>query len=126
MLPWVIAVVVLCPLLAAGVTLRRRHTRRARPRAEEFGPIPSCVRLLTSDEDLRDAVERAVAHERVVAQRSTARIDRYHRIVDRPVPIVAGGELLEFEASSGSRPAGRAARGSNAAVHPQPPPDNAA
>lgn len=143
MLPWwMIGVLALCTLLGAFLVLRLRRARRRRPGATELGPLPSCVRLLTTEDDLRDAVERAVAHERLIAQRTTARIDRYHRIVDEPSEPVTGGELLELDSSSGSlltgrsRPEGRAStrisssrdghdRHEAPSFSPQPPPDAA-
>lgn len=102
MVAWVIGGSVLCVALAAGAVARRRAKRASHPTSSEFGPIRPAVRLLTSDEDLRAAIERAVAYERVTADRTTARIDRYYRIVDeQPERVRARAELLDFDSSAG-------------------------
>ena len=57
-------------------------------RATELGRS-SCVRLLTARTTC--GAGSAVAHERLTRS-TTARIDRYHRIVDEPSEPVTGGE----------------------------------
>lgn len=123
MIPIVISAAAVGLLLLVGGALALRRRRRARRRApadNDFSPIRSAVRVLATDDDLREAIERAVAYERVTASRSTARIDRYYRIVDEhsapeeaeptevevdpagAEPVQARAELLGFETSSGT------------------------
>jgi hypothetical protein len=63
---------------------KRQHRRRfARRRIEP----QSCVRVLNDDNELAEAVERAIAFERVGARASGARIKRYEHA--RPAaPVV--------------------------------------
>lgn len=56
-----------------------RHATVTTPQPE-LGPISTAVRVLRTEDDLRDAIERAVASERVTADRASARIDRYRGI----------------------------------------------
>lgn len=44
-------------------------------------PGPSLVRILTTDDELRDAVRRAASFERVVADRMQTRARRYEAMV---------------------------------------------
>ena len=88
-------------LVATAVVLHRRGRRRREVGVSELGPIRSAVRLLTTDEDLREAVERALLYERRNADQTKARMDRYSRIAAEQLPFEVTGEasISGFEAS---------------------------
>lgn len=105
MVALLVGVVVVSPLLLVGAVLLARRTRAPKRTFEELGPIRPAVRLLTNDDELRDAIDRAVAYEQVTARRTSARIDRYHRIVDEQLQPTA--QILDFESSAGQLVFGR-------------------
>ena len=88
-------------LVATAVVLHRRGHRRREVGVSELGPIRSAVRLLTTDEDLREAVERALLYERRNADQTKARMDRYSRIAAEQLPFEVSGDasITSFEAS---------------------------
>jgi hypothetical protein len=65
--------------------------RRADSRAEEPVRVRSLVRVITSEDELRDAVERAARFERMVIERMQTRARRYEDMVAptliSPAPI---------------------------------------
>jgi len=88
-------------IVVATFVLRRRGRRRHEVAASELGPIRSAVRVLTTDDDLREAVERALLYERRTADRTRARMDRYSRIAAEQLPfdVTGEGNVTSFEAS---------------------------
>ena len=88
-------------ILAGTFVVHRRGRRHREVGASELGPIRSAVRLLTTDEDLREAVERALRDERRNADRTRARMDRYRSIAAEELPFDVSGEgnVTSFEAS---------------------------
>ena len=74
-------------LLAAVVGLFLR--RRSRPRANQPEPFKQSrtVRILSTEEELADAVRRAIATEHQLGTKSTKRIRRYKRLVPSSVEV---------------------------------------
>ena len=88
-------------LLGTVLVLHRRGRHRHEVGSSELGPIRSAVRVLTTDEDLREAVERALLYERRNADRTRARMDRYSRIAAEQLPfdVTGEGNVTSFEAT---------------------------
>lgn len=63
-----------------------RRSREAERHRE--GPR-SCVRVLSGDDELAQALERAIEYEESGTARSQARIDRYQQLVARRSVVVA-------------------------------------
>ena len=59
-----------------------RRSRRAKGKAVAPARAPSPVRVLTTDEELRDAVRRAVIFEQALADRVHTRTRRYEEMVN--------------------------------------------
>jgi hypothetical protein len=102
-----VMVIAVAAVAATGVlaqVLRRRRPRT--PHSTDFGPVRPAVRLLTTDEELRAAVDRAVAGERAAAARYSQRIDRYSRLASiRPSEregVTGDATIIAMESSIGS------------------------
>lgn len=98
------SVAVLCSAVAFAVHRRARSRNLAVPSPPEFEPVRPSVRVLVTDEDLRDAVERAVECERRSAARSTERIDRYSRIIGDSQTVQGRAQVQGFESLMSSYP----------------------
>lgn len=96
------AVAVLCCAIAFVVHRRTRRQQRTVPPLPEFEPVRPAVRVLVTDEEVREAVARAVECERRSAERSTGRIDRYRRIIGDSPTVQGLGEVQGFESLLGS------------------------
>jgi hypothetical protein len=72
----VLLTVVAAVVAAGGIVGLLRRRRRPQPHDEPVHTRPT-VRLLTTEQDLQAAVERAVSTERAEVARAQARIDRY-------------------------------------------------
>ena len=81
---------------ARSELLRRHRARRARPMPEPR----SLVRVLTNEDELREATERAIGYEQQVARRVADRIERY-RAVSPLAPVVS---LVRDPDDSGTPP----------------------
>jgi len=84
-----IAAVAFTVLLAAALATGTaawwlRRPAKSEPPAEQLGQVRPAVRLLRTEEELREAVDRAVATERAQVARTSARIDRYARLCAEP------------------------------------------
>ena len=79
-----------CSLWLPGEVQRRRRDRLRRSMPEPR----SLVRILEGDDELREAVERAVQYERQVVSAASDRIERYCSVghVAPVVPIGAGSD----------------------------------
>ena len=62
--------------LAATAAYRARRRRRAVPHWPTVNPAPPNVRLLRSDDDVRDAAERASEREHLLAATARRRAER--------------------------------------------------
>ncbi|HLU42417.1 MAG TPA: hypothetical protein VKZ55_08475 [Microthrixaceae bacterium] len=75
----VLALFVTAALVVAGLRLTRTRTEPSEDAPPR--PLGTAVRLLRTEEELAEAVDRAVEAEQRAAARSTARIDRYTRLL---------------------------------------------
>lgn len=93
-----IAVVVAVVVVAVAGRLIRRH--RAPASIAESPACPSSlVRVLTSDEELRDAVHRAADFERMVADTVRTRARRYEAMVaEIPIADIGIGRRRSVQA----------------------------
>lgn len=84
-----------------------RYRRKSALSVEEPAPR-SMVRVLRSDEELREAVDRAVRFERVLADSLQTRTRRYEAMV-RPAPITRIETALTARSEAADDPAPRSA-----------------
>lgn len=94
-------------VLAVAAVAVVRYRRRNAPSIEEPAPR-SLVRVLRSDEELREAVDRAVRFERVLADTLQTRTRRYEAMV-RPAPITRIETALTARGDAADDPAPRSA-----------------
>jgi hypothetical protein len=71
---------------AWGFGVLRHPRRRAEARVEIPEPPSSLVRVLTSDEELKEAVDRAAYFEQLVADARRSRRRRYEALVPGSTP----------------------------------------
>lgn len=75
----VVIVLAVVGVLLGAIGIHQRRKASGRTTAPEHRP--SLVRVLTTDEELRDAVHRAASFERAVADRMRTRARRYEAMV---------------------------------------------
>jgi hypothetical protein len=83
----IVSLVAFCVWATTRLTVwqRHRHTQAERPHVEP----QTLVRLLESREELEEAVRRAAAFERGVADMLELRARRYEALLERPADILA-------------------------------------
>lgn len=100
-----LAVIVCGAAAAVRVAWRRRS---AGPLTQEPPRESRLVRLLTSDEELHDAVARAARFEQMMADTHSTRVRRYEAMVS-PLRAPAIGPGRRFPAGEGDRDGARSA-----------------
>jgi len=94
----VLVLFVIATLVVAG--LRARHPRTAPGPESDPGPVHTAVRVLRTEEELAEAIDRAVEAEQRAAARSSARIDRYTRLLGDVAGSTERPALREVELAS--------------------------
>lgn len=94
----VLVLFVIATLVVAGLRARRPLTAPG-PEVDP-APVRTAVRVLRTEEELVEAIDRAVEAEQRAAARSSARIDRYTRLLGDGAASTDRTRLREVELAS--------------------------